>query len=426
MSLREIPSPEQPEGFTVSECTQTRERLLSRRALLGAGAGCFAWAFLPRFAHAAGARDMRLVTIVLRGALDGLSAVAPVGDPAYADLHGALALRLDGDHPALPLDGFFALNPAMPNFARLFRAGQASVVHAVATNYRERSHFDGQDVLESGHAGPGITDSGWLNRAIMALPRGERVGAAGLAVGAVAPLVIRGPAPVLGWAPQAGPAMAGDDLARRVLDLYGRRDATLHSALAEGLATGRLAGDAAGTAGRGDMGSPAGMRQAAEGAAKLLADDDGPRIAALALDGWDTHVNEGGATGRLAQLLGGLDGALAALESGLGPHWRDTTVVVVTEFGRTVHINGTVGTDHGTGTVAFLAGGALRGGRVVADWPGLAAPKLYENRDLMPTTDLRAVLKGVLAEQWGLSSDVLARAVFPGSDGVRPMTGLFA
>nr|WP_237482011.1 DUF1501 domain-containing protein [Lichenibacterium sp. 6Y81] len=398
----------------------------SRRALLGAGAGCFAWACLPGFAHAAGGRDMRLVTIVLRGALDGLSAVAPVGDPAYADLHGSLALRLDGDHPALPLDGFFALNPAMPNLARLFRAGQASVVHAVATSYRERSHFDGQDVLESGHAGPGFTGSGWLNRALSALPAGERVGPAGLAVGAVAPLVIRGPAPVLGWAPQVGPAPAGDDLARRVLDLYGRRDPGLHAALSQGLATERLAGDAAGRTGRGDMASPAGMRQAAEGAARLLAADDGPRVAALAFDGWDTHVNEGGATGRLSQLLGGLDGAIAALEAGLGPRWRDTTVVAVTEFGRTVHINGTVGTDHGTGTVAFLAGGGVRGGRVVADWPGLAAPKLYEGRDLQPTTDLRAVLKGVLAEQWGLSAGVLAGDVFPGSDGVKPMAGLFA
>ncbi len=408
MSLCEIPSP-------------------SRRALLGTGAGCFAWAFLPRFAHAAGARDMRLVTIVLRGALDGLSAVAPVGDPAYADLHGALALQLGGDHPALPLDGFFALNPAMPNFARMFRAGQAAVVHATATGYRERSHFDGQDVLESGHPGPGFTRSGWLNRALAALPRGERVGASGLAVGAVAPLVIRGGAPVLGWAPQAGPAAANDDLARRVLDLYARRDPALGAALSDGLATERLAGDAKGGKGRsGDMGSPQGMRQAAEGAARLLAADDGPRIAALAFDGWDTHVNEGGATGRLAQLLGGLDDALAALETGLGGHWRDTTVVVVTEFGRTVHINGTVGTDHGTGTVAFLAGGALKGGVVLADWPGLAAPKLYEGRDLMPTTDLRAVLKGVLATQWGLSQDVLTRTVFPGSDGILPATTLFA
>ena len=397
----------------------------SRRALLGSAGGCFAWAFMPRFAHAAGARDMRLVTIVLRGALDGLSAVAPIGDPAYADLHGALALQRSGDHPALPLDGFFALNPAMPNFARLFRAGQASVVHAAATGYRERSHFDGQDVLESGQPAPGLTSSGWLNRAMTALPRGERVAARGLAVGAVAPLVIRGPAPVLGWAPATGAAAAGDDLARRVLALYGETDPKLGAALSEGLATERLARDAAGMKAAGDMASPQGMRQAAEGAARLLAADDGPRIAALAFDGWDTHVNEGGATGRLAQLLGGLDLAIGALETGLGTRWRDTVVVAVTEFGRTVHINGTVGTDHGTGTVAFLAGGGVRGGTVLADWPGLAPARLYEGRDLCPTTDVRGILKGVLAEHWGLSAGVLADTVFPGSGAVRPITGMF-
>jgi uncharacterized protein (DUF1501 family) len=400
----------------------------ARRALLGTAAGCFAWAVLPRFAHAAGARDMRLVTIVLRGALDGLSTVAPIGDPAYGDLHGALALSTGGAQPATMLDGFFALHPAMPNMARLFRAGQAAVVHATATGYRERSHFDGQDVLESGQPAPGLTGSGWLNRAMAALPAGERVGTRGLAVGATPPLIIRGPAPVLGWAPQTGPAPAGDDLARRVLDLYARRDPALGSALGQGLATERLAGglERAGMRRGGDMGSPQGMRAAAEGLARLLAAEDGPRIAALAFDGWDTHANEGGATGRLAQLLGGLDAALAALESGLGEAWRDTTVVVVTEFGRTVHINGTIGTDHGTGTVALLAGGGVKGGRVLADWPGLAPSRLYEGRDLLPTTDLRAVLKGLLAEHWGLSPAVLGSTVFPGSESIRPDTRLFA
>jgi uncharacterized protein (DUF1501 family) len=168
------------------------------------------------------------------------------------------------------------------------------------------------------------------------------------------------------------------------------------------------------------------MRKAAEGAARLIVADDGPRVAALAFDGWDTHVNEGGATGRLAQLLGGLDGAFAGFETELGAHWKDTVVVAVTEFGRTVHINGTTGTDHGTGTVAFLAGGALKGGRILADWPGLRAPDLYENRDLRPTTDIRAVLKGLLAEQFGLSAQTLATTVFPDTIGVRPMTGLIA
>ncbi|MDX7950949.1 DUF1501 domain-containing protein [Lichenihabitans sp. Uapishka_5] len=396
----------------------------ARRALLATAGGCFAWAFLPRWALAAGGRDMRFVTIVLRGALDGLSAVAPVGDPDYAGLHGALALGRDGPHAALPLDGFFGLNPAMPVFASLFARREAAVVHATATAYRDRSHFDGQDVLESGQPAPGLTASGWLNRALALLPPGERVGPTrGLAVGAVSPLVMRGPTAVLGWAPQAMPA-AGDDLAERLLALYASRDPALHDSLASGLASTRLAGNDR-MSPKGRMDRPDGMVQAAAGAARLLAAPDGPRIAALAFDGWDTHVNEGGATGRLAQLLGGLDGAIAAFRDGLGSAWADTTIVAVTEFGRTARINGTVGTDHGTGTVAFLAGGAVKGGRVLADWPGLRPAQLYEGRDLAPTTDLRAILKGVLATQWGLSPVALAATVFPGSEAIQPDARLF-
>ena len=168
------------------------------------------------------------------------------------------------------------------------------------------------------------------------------------------------------------------------------------------------------------------MHQAAEGAAQLLAADDGPRVAALAFDGWDTHAGEGGATGRLMQLLGGLDAAFDAFQTGLGAKWADTAVIAVTEFGRTARVNGTIGTDHGTGTVAFLAGGAVRGGRVVADWPGLKEAQLFERRDLAPTTDLRAVLKGLLADQFGLSPAVLGQSVFPGTLAVRPMAGLIA
>ena len=403
---------------------------LSRRKLLAAGGGLFAWAFLPKFAHAAGSRDPRLVVIILRGALDGLSAVGPVGDPAYAALHGKIALSLTGDHPALPLDGFFALNPAMPVFARLYQEGRAAVVHATATSYRERSHFDGQDVLESGHPGPGFAQSGWLNRALEALPAGERIShKGGLAVGPSTPLIMRGSAPVLGWAPHMLPA-ATDDLAARVLDLYAHRDPTLKAALAKGLETEKIAtreGMSGETARpRGGMDSAAGMRLAAEGGVKLIAAEDGPRVAALAFDGWDTHANEGGATGRLAQLLGGLDGAFEAFEKGLGSHWKDTAIVVITEFGRTARINGTTGTDHGTGTVAFLAGGAVKGGRVMADWPGLKDEQLHERRDLKPTTDLRAVLKGILGAQLGLSAAILADKVFPGSGAVKPLPGLIA
>jgi len=166
------------------------------------------------------------------------------------------------------------------------------------------------------------------------------------------------------------------------------------------------------------------MRLVARGAAKLMAADDGPRIAALAFDGWDTHANEGGPVGRLANLLSGLDGALAEFESGLGAHWRDTVVVVATEFGRTVRINGTEGTDHGTGTIALLAGGAVKGGRVIANWPTLKSTSLYEGRDLAPTTDLRAVIKGVLSDHLGISENVLASSVFPDSASAKPMRGL--
>lgn len=402
----------------------------SRRAVLMSGGALFAWAYLPRFARAADNRDPRLIVIVLRGALDGLSAVGPVGDPDYAGLHGDIALSLTGAHAALPLDGFFAVNPAMPVFARLFKANQAAVVHAAATGYRERSHFDGQDVLESGFAGPGHVATGWLNRALESLPAGDRVATlGGLAVGPSTPLVIRGAAPVLGWAPQSLPAPAGD-LAARVLDLYQHRDPVLAVALQKGLDADRMALDdqmgAKTMKPKGGLDSAAGMRQAAQGAAKLIAADDGPRVAALAFDGWDTHVNEGGATGRLATLLGGLDGAFEEFEKGLGERWKDTAVVTITEFGRTARINGTVGTDHGTGTVVLLAGGAIKGGRVITDWPGLKPAQLYEQRDLAPTSDVRAVLKGLLADQFGLSAAVLGDKVFPESAAVKPMRDLVA
>ena len=390
----------------------------SRRALLLGGASFAAWAYLPKFARAADGRDPRLIVVILRGALDGLATVAPVGDPDYAALHGSIALNSDGAHAATMLDSFFALHPSMPEFARMYRENHAAVIHAVATPYRDRSHFDGQDVLESGFAGPGRVQSGWLNRALEGLPRGERVMGA-LAVGPTTPLVLRGAAPTVGWSPVALP-QADDDTAARLLELYRHRDPQLAKALTQGLQLDKVA--------QGDDMRPKpginGMRVVARGAAKLMVADDGPRIAALAFDGWDTHANEGGPVGRLAQLLAGLDGALAEFESGLGTHWRDTAVVVATEFGRTVRINGTEGTDHGTGTIALLAGGAIRGGRVIANWPSLRPASLYEGRDLAPTTDLRVVIKGVLADHLGLSERVLAETVFPDSATARPMKGL--
>src|SRR4051812_44294168 len=309
----------------------------TRRHLLLASGTLFAWAHLPRLARAEG-RDPRLLVIVLRGALDGLAAVAPVGDPDWIALRGDKALTLAGKTPGLALDAMFALNPAMPNLHRLYKAGAATIVHAAATPYRERSHFDGQDVLESGLAKPGAVTTGWLNRALGTLepagkanPRGREA----FALGPVTPLVVRGPAPVLSWTPPRLPP-ASDDTIMRLLDLYRHTDPALARVLEErmGLAAIARAGgmDAPPTANGQRLATPAGgaaqvrafFAESAGAAAKFLARPDGPRIGALAFDGWDTHANEGALDGRLAALLGALDGAIAGIETNMGAAWRET------------------------------------------------------------------------------------------------------
>jgi uncharacterized protein (DUF1501 family) len=406
----------------------------SRRELLLASGVLFAWAYLPRVALAEG-RDPRFLVVVLRGALDGLATVAPVGDPDWLRLRGNDALTLEGSTPALPLDGFFALNPAMPNLHRLYKAGHATIVHAAATPYRERSHFDGQDVLESGLTRPGSPESGWLNRALASLPASGRVNPSqAFAVGPITPLVARGPAPVLAWAPSRMQPASYDTLVR-LLDLYHHTDPALARALEEHNALSAIA--QAGAMEPRRMQNPttppvpgaavrAYFAESASAAAKFMARADGPRVGALAFDGWDTHANEGAANGRLAVLLGALDGAINALENGMGESWRDTVVAVITEFGRTARINGTEGTDHGTATVSLLVGGALKGGRVIADWPGLKETNLYEGRDLKPTTDLRGVMKGILKDHLRADERALTQNVFPGSQTLKPLMGLIA
>jgi uncharacterized protein (DUF1501 family) len=403
-----------------------------RDMLLGSGA-LFAWAYMPKLARAEG-RDPRLLVVVLRGGLDGLAMVAPVGDPDWVKLRGEKGLALDGKSPALPLDSFFALNPAMPNLARLYRAHQATIVHATATPYRERSHFDGQDVLESGYDRPGHMDSGWLNRALALLEADGRInphGARALAVGPVTPLVVRGPAPVMSWVPQRL-LPASEDTQARLLDLYLHTDAKLARALQgrrDLLELGRAGGISAVTAPADErIAGIARVRQyftdVAVTAAKYLARPDGPRVGAVGVSGWDTHINEGATGGQLANLLGALDASIPAFEQNMGDAWKETVVVFITEFGRAARINGTDGTDHGTGTVAWIVGGALKGGRVIADWPGLKEADLYEERDLKATIDLRAVLKGVLQDHLRVDQRALAATVFPGSDDVKPMAGL--
>jgi uncharacterized protein (DUF1501 family) len=407
-----------------------------RGVIVGAGA-VFAWSQLPRPARADG-HDPRFVAIVLRGALDGLAVVAPVGDPHWRELRGTDALTVDGDAAGLRLDGLFALNPAMPNLHEFYRHGHATLVHAVATPYRDRSHFDGQDVLQTGAVEPGALDTGWLNRTVLSLaserspdPHAREA----LAIGPVTPLIMRGPAPVLSWEAQKLPP-ASDETTLRLIELYRHTDPVFARVLEERIGLGAIAhagGIDQGAANNSPAIQPGGIAQvrayfveAAGSAAKFLARDDGPRIGALAFDGWDTHVNEGPVKGRLTLLLTALDDALAAIAANMGEAWRETIVVAITEFGRTAHMNGNGGTDHGTATVAFLAGGALKGGRVIADWPGLAGSDLYEGRDLKPTTDLRAVMKGLLHDHLRVTEAALSTSVFPDSAGVRPVSDLVA
>lgn len=404
--------------------------LLDRRHVLRGGAASLAlWGMMPK-AAIAGTRDPRLLTVILRGGLDGLSMVAPIGDPDYLRIRGRQALSMEGPQAALPLDGFFALNAAMPHLHELYRKGEALMLHAVATPYRGRSHFDGQDLLESGLANVSRADDGWLNRALAGLGNAGKANPNGLAMGAVVPLVMRGAAPVLTWIPKIYGIQLRDSTIARLADLYGQTDPALAKAFHEGLAIDKLGSMTAKPPAAGQPGQPAPARpfrdfiETAETAARFMTDPAGPRIGALSYNGWDTHANEGAVQGQLATRLAGLDAAIKAFADGMGPAWKDTVMVIVTEFGRTAHTNGTDGTDHGTATAALLIGGAVKGGRILAKWPGLADKDLYETRDLMPTLDLRAVLKGVLRDHLGIPAGALGGTIFPESHGAQPIDGL--
>jgi uncharacterized protein (DUF1501 family) len=410
---------------------------MHRREFLNLGALAAGGALLaPRLSFAGTAQGKsRLVVVILRGALDGLAAVPPYGDPDYPRLRGELALRAGGGPgAALPLDGYFGLHPALGFLHDSFSARELIVFHAVASPYRERSHFDGQDLLENGTPRAHALQTGWLNRALSEMPhQAERE--TGVALGQNVPLVMRGPAAVTSWSPSKLTALDEDTLAR-ITDLYAS-DKLLSVRLADALAA-----DAIAAADKGDammdnptMQSPANPAPPVQGggaryaevvhaAAGFLRQENGPQVAVFDTTGWDTHANEGGAQGQLAGRLAQLDTGLASLKQQLGPAWNDTAVLLVTEFGRTAAINGTRGTDHGTATAAFLLGGAVAGGRVITRWPGLSQQSLYQGRDLAPTLDLRCVLKGLLADQLHVPSRALENTVFPDSASARPLEGL--
>ncbi len=402
---------------------------LSRRRLLGGGAASLAlWSLIPKAAIAS-SRDPRLLTVVLRGGLDGLSLIAPVGDPDYQRIRQKLALTKEGATAGLPLDDFFVLNPSMPYLHGLYQKREALAVHAVATPYRGRSHFDGQDVLESGLPGVGRADDGWLNRALKGLDIAGSANPQGLAMGGLVPLVMRGAAPVMSYIPKVYGIQLRDSTIARLMDLYSQTDRRLAKALADGVASDRIATVATPSAASGQPATPRPFRdfiETAEVAARFLSAADGPRVGVLSYNGWDTHANEGVIQGQLATRLAGLDAAIKAFAEGMGAEWKNTVVMIVTEFGRTAYTNGTEGTDHGTAMAMLVLGGAVKGGRVLAKWPGLADSNLYESRDLMPTQDLRTVFKGVLRDHLGIPAGALGTIVFPESRGADPVDGLIA
>jgi uncharacterized protein (DUF1501 family) len=380
------------------------------------------------------AADARLVFILLRGGLDGLFAVPAVGDPNFVSSRGLLAHY---DSAPLPLDGLFALHPSLTHLHGLYQQKQLLVAHAMGLPYQQRSHFDAQNVLDTGSTRPFELKDGWLNRALTSQDPARRSMAPtqpqAVAMASAIPLVLQGSASVSNWSGARLGEVQGDTL-DRLARLYAA-DPALATALSRARSATEMGDETPRsmtatnmrgsdnkrprvTAGASSLGA------AATQAATFLTAPLGPRLAVLEAGGWDSHINQALPQGQLMRNLATLDEAMALLQTGLGAVWQRTAVVVATEFGRTVHTNGTNGTDHGVGMMALLAGGAVKGGRVLSDWPGLASQQLLDGRDLRPTADLRSLFKGVLAEHWGLSNQALDSRVFVGSSAVKPWIGL--
>ena len=417
---------------------------LTRRSALATAAGLgLSVSFLGRTAYAAADGDLakkKLIVIICRGAMDGLSVSPPVGDSNYANLRGRIAIANFGEKDgALKLDSTFGLHPALKSVHKLALAGQARIAPAVATPDRARSHFEAQDVLESGGTVAYGASSGWLNRTLQSLAPARKIEA--LSVGVQAPLILRGPIQAASWSP-GGLEGRDERLPHILADLYAH-DPVLGPALASGLETQTMAHAAASLASAqaaemappaGDMAqsdamiaaasakpvaNPAGAAQAARTmgttVAKFMTGPNGPQVVAISVDNFDTHANQGAGTGLLATRLSYLDSLLDGLSDGLGGEWRDTVIVVSTEFGRTARVNGTGGTDHGTASTALVLGGGLKRGGIIGDWPTLQQAKLFENRDTAPTMDMRSLFKGVLSEHLGVDRRALDGSIFPDS-----------
>ncbi len=369
---------------------------ISRRQFTTGAVGLSAALGLPPIAHAAANTPKRFVFVIQRGAADGLAIVAPTGDPSYASLRGPLLKDLD---KGAKLNSFFTLHPAMRKTAALYGQGEAMFSHALASTYRERSHFDGQNILESGGGKPYARKDGWINRFLKLLPANERQG---LALASSIPLAMRGKTPVTSFAPTRLPD-ANQDLIERVTGLYAG-DPLLDPVWQNALKTQMLVSDIP-------------SRNAARGAnvgllaANLLKPADGARVMMIETGGWDTHSQQ---INRLNNHLTALDALIFTLRRELGPVWKDTLVLVATEFGRTARVNGTRGTDHGTASAAMLLGGSLnKAGRVLTDWPGLRAADLYQGRDLQPTSSLEGFIIDALSAHYRMDNGKLRRTLFP-------------
>jgi uncharacterized protein (DUF1501 family) len=387
---------------------------INRRHLLAAASAGVGLAFAGRVAAQTNGPANKLVVVIARGAMDGLSVTVPYADPNYVPLRGGLAIAAPGEaNGALALSEGFGLHPALAGLHDLYGQGQMRFAPAVALPVRIRSHFDAQDVLESGGEGLRQQSDGWLNRAIVAA---GGTSLKGLSIGAQTPLILRGDAPVSSWAP-GGLVRDGDRIASLLQDLY-VEDPMLGQNLARGLATEQLVSMEGGDQ-RLRRNDVQGLGQAV---ARLMTGPEGADIVAVSLDGWDTHA---GQRAQLQTRLTGLDKLVTGLKDGLGETWSRTAIIVATEFGRTARANGTQGTDHGTGSSLLLAGGAVKRGGPIGDWPTLADNRLFENRDLAPTLDIRSVFKGVLRDHMGLDRAALDGRVFPGSAAEAPaMDGL--
>ena len=394
--------------------------MLTRRKMLKtAGTATLLGSVAPaRVAFGAAPTENRLAVVVLRGGLDGLHAVPPYGDRRYRSLRPTIAVPSPGEEDgALDLNGTFGLHPALAPLHKLYAQKQLLIVQAATTGYAQRSHFDGQNVLENGTNIPYGANDGWLNRALVALNDGDR--RLGLSVGHTVPLMMRGDARVQTWSPTKLP-QASDDFLARLAYIY-EKDTMLSDALGEARQSQDVAKGMMDR--RRSTGGPRGQYKAlSEAAGRLLAAPNGPRIAVFEAGGWDTHF---GQTFRLRQQLGELATGLATFQESLGPVWDYTAVIVLSEFGRTAAENGSRGTDHGVGGIALLLGGAVAGGRFAGDWPGLAERALYQGRDVQPTTDYRSLLKAMLRDRMGLNETFLEDTVFPGSRAAPAANGLF-